>query len=411
MLKFLPIILVIILSLMNIQFKSDKPFHIATNEFKEDILNEEPIHDVELNTVHTVRLTWNPVPYAVRYKISYGDKSVISSTIGVELPVNGADEVFRITALDFDRNVVAEDLPIVSTEINPKAMLTTSEFDKMAYPPLYLVYSWIPIKEADHYEIRLWKNQQVVRNFMAASSSEDENIFDFYDDDPVIEDGNYFWQVRGISANNLAITDWSAITPGNSFTIDKPARYCALGDSITHGGAVTVPPSQVFCNWETYCNWPIKNLGHSGDTTEQILDRFDEDVLPFKPEVLFIMAGVNDFRLGILGSYSVRNLAEIREKCEERGITPVFITPTPINADKIFKTKFVDAPPTDWRYQQKEICDWVRQQKHFIDISAEMTDEDGNLKANLTTDGLHPDSEGKKIIGKAVEKWILDNVN
>lgn len=411
MLKFLPIILVIILSLMNIQFRDDKPFHIATSDFKEDILNEEPIHDVELNTIHTVRLTWNPVPYAVRYKISYGDKSVISPTIGVELPVNSADEVFKITALDFDRNVVAEDLPIISTEINPKAMLTTSEFDKMAYPPLYLVYSWIPIQEADHYEIRLWKDEKVIRNFVTASYSKDENIFDFYDDDPVIEDGNYFWQIRGVSAENLAITGWSAITPSNSFTVDKPARYCALGDSITHGGSVTVPPSQVFCNWETYCNWPIKNLGHSGDTTEQILDRFDEDVLPFKPEILFIMAGVNDFRLGILGSYSVRNLADIRDKCEEQGITPVFITPTPINADKIFKANFVAAPPTDWRYQQEKICDWVRQQKYFIDISAEMTDEDGNLKADLTTDGLHPHSEGKKIIGKAVEKWILDNLN
>ena len=65
-------------------------------------------------------------------------------------------------------------------------------------------------------------------------------------------------------------------------------------------------------------------------------------------------------------------------------------------------------PPNDWRYQKNLICDWVRSQKHFIDISADVTDEDGNLKAYLTTDGLHPDSEGKQIIGKAVENW-LDN--
>ncbi len=417
MLKFLPIILAIIFSLMNFQFKSDKPFHIATSEFNdEEILNDAPIHPTEINpinikAVNTVRLTWQPVPYAVRYKVSYGDKFVITPTIGVEIPVNGADEVFKITALDFDRQVAADDLPIVSTEINPKSPRTTSEFDKMAYPPLYLVYSWIPSKDADHYEIRLFKDGQVIRNFETEFDSEDENNFDFYDDDPVIEDGNYYWQVRGMSAENIAITDWSEINPGNSFTIEKPARFCAIGDSITHGGAVTVPPSQVFCNWETYCSLPVKNLGRSGDTTEQILYRFEDDVLPFQPKILFIMAGVNDYRVGILGSYSVKNLDEIKYRCDEHGIIPVFITPTPINPDKIFKTKFVEAPPTDWRYQRETICQWIRQQKYFIDISEEMTDEEGNLKAYLTTDGLHPDSEGKQIIGRAVENWILNYAN
>ena len=411
MLKFLPIIFAIILSLMNIQFRSDEQFHMATSEFDDKVLNEKPVHTPNFNSVNVVRLTWQPVPYAVRYKVSYGNKSVITPTVGVEIPVNGADEVFKITALDFDNQVAADDLPIVSTEINPKATRTTSEFDKMAYPPLYVVYSWIPTKGADHYEIRLCKDGQVIRTFETNFDLEEDHNFDFYDEDPVIEDGNYYWQVRGISADNVAITDWSEVNPGNSFTVEKPARFCAIGDSITHGGAVTVTPAQVFCNWETYCNAPVKNLGHSGDTTEQILDRFDYDVLPFKPEILFVMAGVNDFRVGILGSYSVKNLAEIKNLCDEHGIIPVFITPTPINPERIFKTKFVEAPPTDWRYQRETICNWIRQQKYFIDITEEMTDDEGNLKAYLTTDGLHPDSEGKKIIGKAVENWILNYVN
>ena len=104
-------------------------------------------------------------------------------------------------------------------------------------------------------------------------------------------------------------------------------------------------------------------------------------------------------------------MAEIKNLCDEHGIIPVFITPTPINPERIFKTKFVEAPPTDWRYQRETICNWIRQQKYFIDITEEMTDDEGNLKAYLTTDGLHPDSEGKKIIGKAVENWILNYVN
>ena len=77
----------------------------------------------------------------------------------------------------------------------------------------------------------------------------------------------------------------------------------------------------------------------------------------------------------------------------------------------MFHTQFVEAPPTDWRYHQLQICDWVRKQKNFIDITDEMTDDEGNLKAYLTTDGLHPDSEGKQIIGQAVESWLNNYLN
>ena len=413
MLKFLPIIFAIILSLSNIQFQKETPLKVSSAISATE--NVEPAAEVpagkDFNAMNKIRLTWNPVPYAVRYRVTYGDKTVITPTIGVEVLVKGTDEVFKITALNFDRESVAEDLPIVSTEVNPKSPLTTSEFDKMSYPPLYLVYSWIPSMNADHYEIRLFKDGQVIREFTPEFDSDDEITFDFYDYEPVIEEGDYYWQVRACAVDNSPISDWSEINPGNSFTVSKPAQFCALGDSITHGGAVTVPPSQTFCNWQTYCTFPVKNLGHSGDTTEQILDRFDDDVLPFKPEFLFIMAGVNDFRLGVVAKYSIKNLEEIRDKCIENGITPVFITPTPINPARIFKTKFVEVPPNDWRYQRNEICEWMRSQQYFIDISEEMTDDEGNLKAYLTTDGLHPDSEGKQIIGKAVEKWISDYAN
>lgn len=421
MLKFLPIILAIILSLFNIQFQNEKNLPLANLETLEsphknvgtnlasanvNLQGENNILGMQ-DVTNTVRLTWNAVPGAIRYRISYGDEIILSPTTGVEMEVNGADEFFKITALDMDNIVVREDVPIASTEINPKSPRTTSEFDLMSSPPLYLVYSWIPTKGADHYEIRLWHDGVVERNFVTKFDSIEES-YTFYDDEPVIDEGEYFYQVRGFSTADVAITDWSEKNPTNTFIVTKPTRFAALGDSITHGGAVTVPPSQILCNWETYCSFHVKNLGHSGDTTAQILERFNRDVLPFQPEILFVMAGVNDFRTGIIGAQSIRNLTAIRELCEANGIMPVFITPTPINPDKIFKAKTVEAPPSDWRYERGRICDWVRSQKYFIDIADAVTDDEGNLKAYLTTDGLHPDSEGKEIIGKAVENW-LDN--
>lgn len=423
-LKIIPIIFAGILSLLNVQLKHDTPFQkinlesqssidaqdikiadVALAALTETSANNEILNSINVTDIRTVRLTWDAVPYAVRYRISYADKSIISPTVGVELEINSADEIFKVTALNFDNEVVAEDVPILSTEINPKSPRTTSEFDKMSYPPLYLVYSWIPSNNAAYYEIRLMKDGEVLRTFFTDAKNKNEN-FDFYDDNPVTESGEYYWQVRGFSVDDIAVTDWSEKNSGNTFTVTKPTHFAAIGDSITHGGSVTVTPAQILCNWETYCSFPVKNFGHSGDTTAQILARFDADVLAFQPEVLFIMAGVNDFRNGYIGDFSTQNLNLMLERCEDYGIKPVFITPPPVNPELILKVKTVEVPPNDWRDQRQYICDWIRNQKYFIDISEELSDEEGNLRAYLTTDGLHPNAEGKKIIGRAVEDWI-----
>ena len=42
-----------------------------------------------------------------------------------------------------------------------------------------------------------------------------------------------------------------------------------------------------------------------------------------------------------------------------------------------------------------------------MDVTPAMTDAEGQLKAELTTDGLHPDQEGKRIIGEAIGDYLL----
>lgn len=362
---------------------------------------------VEINPEEIcLRLTWQVVPLAVKYKVFSDDAEYISYTTGIEIPANAADQVFQVTALDFDDNVLEENVKIISTELNPTRPLTTTEFDKMSFSPIYIVYSWIPTKDADHYEIQLIKGDEIVREFMTEYHPQDDN-FDYYDPDPVLEDGEYYWRVRGLTADNKIITNWSERNDGNSFIVRKPARFCAIGDSITHGGgSISVPPSTAVYNWETYCPLPVKNLGKSGDTTEQILQRFDKDVLPFKPEILFVMAGVNDYRSGILGWHSVTNLKLIREKCEMNDIVPVFITPTPVNPHIMRKVNFVEPPQPDWQKHMDYICGWIRDQDCHIDVANEFADEQGNLREDLAVDGLHPDAEGKQIIGKAVGDWL-----
>lgn len=358
-----------------------------------------------------LRLCWNIVPNAVKYEVLIAGNSLFAYTNGIEIPVDNVNAKFQVNAISLEGTTIQNKLPIVNLDTNPTAPLTTTEFDKMNYPPIYPVYSWIPTSGADHYEIELIRDGKIIRRYFTSTQVQDDD-FDLYDKEPVLDEGEYFWRVRGLNEDNRPITQWSAKDAANSFEVKHQIRFCALGDSITHGGgSISVPPSTVMYNWETYCAIPIKNLARSGDTTAEMLARFDNDVLPFRPEVLFIMAGVNDYRANILGAESVENLTHIRDKCEQNGIKPVFLTPTPINPAQIEKIRFVEPPPEDWQEHQRFICNWIRDQEFFIDVNEKLTDEDGNLIESLSIDGLHPDAEGKKIIGEAVADWLDKYLN
>ena len=358
-----------------------------------------------------LRLHWDVIPNAVKYEILIGGATLYAYTNGIEIPVDDVHKKFQVNAISLEGTTLQNKIPIADIDTNPLSPRTTTEFDKMNYPPIYPVYSWIPVNGADHYEIELIKDNKIVRRYFTESNPGDDN-FDLYDKTPVLDEGEYFWRVRALTVDNQPLTNWSEKDASNSFEVKHQVRFCALGDSITHGGgSISVPPSTVLYNWETYCAIPIKNLGRSGDTTAEILARFDNDVLPFRPEVLFIMAGVNDYRSNILGWESVENLRLLKEKCELNGIKPVFMTPTPLNPAQIAKVNFVEPPPVDWQEHQRFICDWICSQEFYIDVNAKLTDGEGNLIESLSVDGLHPDAEGKKIIGETVAAWLDKYLN
>jgi len=274
----------------------------------------------------------------------------------------------------------------------------------MAYAPLYPVYAWIPLSGQEHHQVEVYRRTAGKDVFLRALQAGE---YDVYDDEPLTEPGHYVYRVRGVTINGTPISDWST---GGTLDVILHTPIAALGDSITHGGgAITLPPSYTLYDWETYCTVPVKNLGHSGDTTGDMLARFDRDVLPFAPRVLIIMGGVNDYRSGVYGAQTVRNLAALGEKCRAHGITPIFLTVTPIRPAWMTKRMTIMTPPSDWMDHRDYINDWVRQQEFSVDVSSMLADANGELEAAYTTDGLHPDYMGKKHIGQTVDSYLRKN--
>ena len=280
----------------------------------------------------------------------------------------------------------------------------TAEFEQMDFMQLYPTYSWEPIPKTEFYQVQVVKIEEA-RDKIVRELLNTEAFNRVTDWTPFTEPGEYYWKVRVVDKNKKPLSDWSA---KKYFTVTAPVKFAVLGDSISHGGADYIPAGQLSCQWETYSSVPIKNLARSGDTTQMMIDRFDRDVLPFKPQVLIIMAGVNDIRTGSDADAVIKNLEAIRDKCLANDMTPVFCTLTSMNPE-IIHSRGIPLTDGDWRQEREKVNFWIMNTPYFIDVAPALTDEFGYLKAELTPDGLHPALRGKKIIGEIIGEYLSKN--
>ena len=119
----------------------------------------------------------------------------------------------------------------------------------------------------------------------------------------------------------------------------KPLTWIFYGDSITHGAFHTF-------GWrdypELFAERVRSEIGRpmdmvitsaiSGDNTQGLLNSFDWRVARFKPDVVFIMIGMNDCAESCPVTLEdfTRNLRELADKTNHLGAIPVLQTTCPI---------------------------------------------------------------------------------
>lgn len=322
---------------------------------------------------------------------------------------------WRVRALDFSGKPLGVFSNAQRMHVNTAAMpqikpfLTNDLNDDGQAVPLYPVYAWIPIPGAAIYEVELCSEPPENPNGTTPSRyriwHKKGPGYDIYDDTARIQPGTYYWRVRGFDEGDNPVGVYS---DAGSFTVDlSRGNYAAcFGDSITHGGgAISYSPADLEYNFETYLDFPVLNLGRSGDTSETMAARFVADVLPVGPQYLIVLGGTNSIRGGVAGQQVIRELMYIRDECEKNDIRPIFLTLPPINPEAISRAFGEEAAP-QWREEMTVVNQFIRQQKYYIDIEPFLSDGKGLLAEQYAVDGLHPDIEAKKIIGKIInENW------
>jgi lysophospholipase L1-like esterase len=122
----------------------------------------------------------------------------------------------------------------------------------------------------------------------------------------------------------------------------KPGdQIIAIGDSITEAGGYLKDVDAVLAkNYPELKLQPIRNVGISGQKAEDLVKRFQQDVVERKPAVVTISIGINDVwhRAGephnprVLADYWI-NVAKMVDMAQGAGIKVVLLTPTVIGED------------------------------------------------------------------------------
>lgn len=177
-------------------------------------------------------------------------------------------------------------------------------------------------------------------------------------------------------------------------------KIVCLGDSTTFGFPYGPQDSWVKMLDEEIFGEVI-NKGINGNTTTDMLNRFERAVIVNKPDYVIITGGIND----VVASESLDrikyNITKMVETALAHNITPVLGLPSA-----------VDYPP--WEKSLQKLRNWIREYAaninlQAIDFAAAFYDSDGHLITSLLlADGGHPSRDGYKQMFMQIDPNIFN---
>jgi lysophospholipase L1-like esterase len=207
-----------------------------------------------------------------------------------------------------------------------------------------------------------------------------------------------------IASMQKKLADWPQLShyrdENASLPVAGPGRVVFFGDSITDAWAHRDGNS-------FFPGRPYINRGISGQTTPQLLTRFQQDVVTLKPAVVVILAGINDIA-GNTGESTVPmmedNLKSMVQIAHANGI-------------RVVLSSILPAISFPWRKgispgdQIRELNAWMQvyARTHscvYLDYYTAMADKDGGMRPGLSKDNVHPTPAGYAIMAPLAEKAI-----
>lgn len=197
-------------------------------------------------------------------------------------------------------------------------------------------------------------------------------------------------------------------------------RIVAMGDSITQAGGYLRVVDKVLATQYPELKIPkVINAGISGNKAEDMIARFENDVIAREPDIVTINVGINDVwhRLGephdpqVLRRYAA-NLRKMVEMAREAGARVIILSPTVIEEDPTSEGNhrlqmYIRAGQDVARETKSQYVNLhemfmkVVKSKKRLERPAEPSGG-GQLHRQLTTDGVHMKPMGDTLMAVGV---------
>jgi lysophospholipase L1-like esterase len=181
-------------------------------------------------------------------------------------------------------------------------------------------------------------------------------------------------------------------------------RIVFMGNSITEGWEDANP--------SFFIDNPYINRGISGQTTPQMLLRFQQDVVDLHPKAVVILAGTND----IAGNTGPMTLEQIRDNilsmvqlAKANGIHPIVCSVLPAYDYPWQPGLQPNVKIPKLNQLLKEMTD--KQRVMYLDYFSAMADDRNGLPEAYTTDEVHVTKEGYAVMEKLVSEAISKALN
>lgn len=184
-----------------------------------------------------------------------------------------------------------------------------------------------------------------------------------------------------------------------SMNPSAPPRAVFIGDSITE-------------SWTPLFGdlFPGKSYvgrGVSGQTTAQILTRFQRDVVALRPRVVVILAGTNDIAENggpVTLEMIEDNIASMTDIARAHHVRVVLSSVLPV-LDYPWRKGLQPAPKI------RALNAWLKSYAShngavYLDYYSAVVDSAGGFRADLTRDGVHPNLAGYQVMAPLAEKAI-----
>ncbi len=210
-------------------------------------------------------------------------------------------------------------------------------------------------------------------------------------------------RLDAVLERNRKLPDFSKL---QALVKGKPGiTWVITGDSITHGAAHTKGARSYPEHWAELIRWDrrrfndvVINTGISGDTVSKRdgrdlgqLNKFDERIKRFSPQVVSVNTGMNDCSGGKNGLPRFeRELTLLVQKIRALGAIPILQVPNPAaESDKNRNQQLALYDDIVRKVADREnvlLVDHAAHWHHFV--------EDGAKRREWMNDGLHPNGAG-----------------